>query len=330
MSFEYKQTRVLAKSEKSIDDTLSEILGHKFLEYREKWHKVNNSKLRTPFPLYLVIEQRFKCNLKCPMCILAYPDSVSFDTDSSYMSDELFMKIMAEAKKYNCPSISMNNTEEPLLGKGKAIERINVAKENGFIDIMMNTNGVLLNEKISNDIIDSGLTRLLIGFDGNSKETYEKVRVGADYDQVKANIEKFLSIRKKRNSKLPLVRLSFVVTEINKHEVVEFYDYWKSKVDYIAFQDYIEPPVENPDMLKLENNIENESFDCDEPWNRLTIRANGDVLPCCSFWGYYLPINNVFKDSIYNIWNGGEINNLRDSFTKQQLNDTCKKCLKGC
>jgi radical SAM protein with 4Fe4S-binding SPASM domain len=224
----------------------------------------------------------------------------------------------------------MNNTEEPLLGKGKAIDRIKAAKDHGFIDIMMNTNGVLLNEKISNDIIDSGLTRLLIGFDGNSKETYEKVRVGANYDQVKANIEKFLSIRKKRNSKLPLVRLSFVVTEVNKHEVVDFYEYWKDKVDYVAFQDYIVPPVENPDLLTLENNIKNESFDCDEPWNRLTIRANGDVLPCCSFWGYYLPINNVFKDSIYNIWNGGEINNLRDSFVTQQLNDTCKKCLNGC
>lgn len=330
MSFEYKQTRVLAKSEKSIDDTLCEILGSDFLEYRKRWHEVNKDKLLTNFPLYLVIEQRFKCNLKCPMCILSYPDTVSFDTDSSYMADDIFMKIMVEAKKYNCPSISMNNTEEPLLGKGKAIERIKIAKQHGFIDIMMNTNGVLLNEKISNDIIDSGLTRLLIGFDGFSKETYEKVRVGADYDQVKANIENFLKIRKKRKSKLPLVRLSFVVTDINKHEVVDFYEYWKNKVDYVAFQDYIEPPVESPDIIKVENNLENNEYDCDEPWNRLTIRANGDVLPCCSFWGYYLPINNILKTSIYDIWNGNEIESLRESFETQRLNETCQKCLKGC
>tara|TARA_B100001175_G_scaffold313610_1_gene321499 strand:- start:1547 stop:2533 length:987 start_codon:yes stop_codon:yes gene_type:complete len=328
MSYEYEKNRVLAKSEKNIDDTLGKIIGDNFVDYRKKWNEVNNKRNISEFPLYLVLEQRFKCNLKCPMCVISYPEKVSFDTDSSSMPDELFMKIMKEAQQYQCPSISMNNTEEPLLGKQKAIERIKIAKEHGFIDIMMNTNGVLLNEKISNDLIDSGLTRFLIGFDGHSKTTYEKVRVGANYHQVKANIEEFLKIKKERSAKLPIVRLSFVVNDINKHEVVDFYEYWKDKVDYVAFQEYYEPPVEGP--LIINNLTINKDADCDEPWNRMTIRANGDVLPCCSFWGYYLPIGNLNQSSIYEIWHGKEMNKLRSQFINKDLNEICKKCLNAC
>ena len=328
MSYEYEKNRVLARSENNIDVTLGEIIGSSFIDYRKKWHEINEKKNISEFPLYLVLEQRFKCNLKCPMCVISYPEKVSFDTDSSSMSDELFIKIMKEAERNNCPSISMNNTEEPLLGKGQAIERIKIAKEHGFIDIMMNTNGVLLDDKISNDLIDSGLTRLLIGFDGYSKTTYEKIRVGANYEHVKSNIEQFLAIKKKRNSKLPIVRISFVVNDINKHEVVDFYEYWKDKVEYVAFQEYYEPPVETP---LIKNNLtKNTSVDCDEPWNRMTIRANGDVLPCCSFWGYYLPIGNVNENSMYDIWHGKEMNKLRNQFINKDLNDKCKKCLNAC
>ena len=112
MSYEYEKNRVIAKSEKNIDETLGEIIGSTFIDYRKKWNEINNTKNISKFPLYLVLEQRFKCNLKCPMCVISYPEKVSFDTDSSSMSDELFMQIMREANEYNCPSISMNNKHE--------------------------------------------------------------------------------------------------------------------------------------------------------------------------------------------------------------------------
>jgi len=328
MSYEYTtNNRVFSKSENNIDDVLGEIVGDKFVDYRRRWDYVNDNRVVTDFPLYIVLEQRFKCNLKCPMCILSYPDKVTFDTSSIYMSDRLFLRVMTEAREYGCPSISMNNTEEPLLGKDKAIERIRIAKKYGFVDIMMNTNGVLLNERVSESIIDSGLTRLLIGFDGNSKETYEKIRVGASYEKVKSNIERFLHLRKKKGSKLPIVRLSFVVNELNQHEVDEFYEYWKDKVDYVAFQDYVRPPVETPDIMS--QRCKGIDQICDQPWNRVTVRANGEVLPCCSFWGYYLNVGNVNSKSIYDIWNGAKIDMIRSSFESNSPNDICNKCM-GC
>ena len=54
MSYEYEKNRVLAKSEKNIDDTLGKIIGDNFVDYRKKWNEVNNKRNISEFPLYLV------------------------------------------------------------------------------------------------------------------------------------------------------------------------------------------------------------------------------------------------------------------------------------
>lgn len=334
MSFEYStnNNRVRAVSEKDINKYLSEIVGEKFFKYRQKWDEVHHHRMVSDFPLYLLLEQQYKCNLKCPMCIIAYPERYDFNTNESFMKDELFYKILSEAENNYCPSISMNNTEEPLLNK-KCIERIDAAKEHGFIDIMMNTNATLLNDEWSEKLIDSGLTRLLIGFDGNSKETYEQIRVGklGNYEKVKNNIETFLNIKKKKKAILPVVRLSFVITDINKHEINDYYNYWMNKVDYIAFQEYVPPPVENPNE-KLKKQItkhkKNKVYDCDQPYSRLSIRADGEVNPCCTFWGYYLEVGNVNESSIRAIWKSKNMEKIRKSFENNtDISEVCKSCL---
>ncbi|MCW8850003.1 MAG: hypothetical protein OQJ81_08525, partial [Melioribacteraceae bacterium] len=45
-------------------------------------------------------------------------------------------------------------------------------------------------------------------------------------EKIKNNILNFIKKKEELNSKLPLVRTSFLVTDINKHEVNEFIDYW--------------------------------------------------------------------------------------------------------
>ena len=96
------------------------------------------------------------------------------------------------------PSVGMNQTNEPLLDK-KMFERLDkICSLDSVVDIMMNTNGTLLNAENSLNILDSGLTKLLIGFDAFTKETYEKVRRGACYEQVMQNILTFLELKKRK------------------------------------------------------------------------------------------------------------------------------------
>ena len=79
------------------------------------------------------------------------------------------------------------------------------------------------------------MTRIQISIDAITKDTYDKVRPGGNYDKIIKNIEEFLSIKKDLNVQLPLVRVNFVKTSINHHELQKFLDFWKDKVDMIEF-----------------------------------------------------------------------------------------------
>lgn len=324
MIFEYttNRDRVKALASRDINTYLAEVIGPKFAEYRKKWDQANQTRRVTDFPLYLVLEQQFKCNLHCPMCLHGQPEKDLYKPASTFMADDLFFKVMAEAKNFSCPSISMNNTEEPLLNK-KWLARIEAAREYGFIDIMMNTNATLLTEEVAEAIIGSGLTRLLIGLDAVRPETYQKIRVGADFEKVVGNLTKFLEIREKKRSLLPVVRLSFVVTEVNRAEKDEFVRRWVDRVDYLAIQEYIPVPLDRGHSGSPRQRV----FDCDQPWNRLTVRPDGQVLPCCSWWGYQMPLGNAWQDSLYDLWHSEKMNQIRRGFQTQDPHPVCRTCL---
>ena len=75
---------------------------------------------------------------------------------------------------------------------------------------MLNNNGSALTPKRSQQILDSGLTRIRFSLDAFTPETYAKVRVGSIHlDRVIKKIENFLELREKGNYKLPIVGVSF-------------------------------------------------------------------------------------------------------------------------
>ena len=185
-------------SEEDVNDKLASMLGERFVEYRKKWDLVNKFELQTEFPLYLEVELNQICNLRCPMCSITVPEAREKYINDKHMSWETYQKIILEAEKYECPSLNPQGVNEPLLDQDLE-NYIKFAKNHGFIDIMMNTNATLLSEERSRKILESGLTRLRFSLDAATKETFEKIRVGANYDSVMKNIERFIKITNKIN-----------------------------------------------------------------------------------------------------------------------------------
>ena len=75
--------------------------------------------------------------------------------------------------------------------------KLNQFQIDSVVDIHMNTNAVLLNKLNKEKILNSNLTRLLLGFDGYSKDVFEKVRDRAKYDKIFNNIINFIELKKK-------------------------------------------------------------------------------------------------------------------------------------
>jgi molybdenum cofactor biosynthesis enzyme MoaA len=65
---------------------------------------------------------------------------------------------------------------------------IKYAKQAGIIDIYLSTNGSLLDEKNSKLLIESGLMRLQVSIDAHTEETFNKMRQGGNFEQIKKYI----------------------------------------------------------------------------------------------------------------------------------------------
>ena len=74
-----------------------------------------------------------------------------------------------------------------------------------FLEIKLNTNGILLSDDISRCILKNEVTDLITPIDSYEKENYEKIRRKARVDKVIANIERFMEIREKNFQTTELV-----------------------------------------------------------------------------------------------------------------------------
>lgn len=318
--------------EKEANELLCELLGEKFREYRRQWELASRCELLTEIPLYLCLEYNYVCNLRCVHCIQGHEDLRAEYAYEGQMDMDLYRRIIDEASDYGAPSMSPNNINEPLLARD-IIERIEYASRKGFIDISMQTNALPMTQRISERLLDSGLTRLHVSMDAFTKETYSKVRLDSNFDKVMANVDKFLELRAQRNRKLPLLRMSFVRISQNEHEIPAFIEYWRQRADYIAIQEFASPApgraVFEPMFAGTRTFVSD--FRCPQPWQRVTIQGDGSVQPCCSHFSRELTVGNVKETSLHAIWHSPIMNRYREMHKEGRYRDnaTCFKCVTG-
>ena len=321
-------------SEGDINSKLASIIGKKFETYREKWDAVNRFELETDFPLFLQLETNQICNLLCPSCPIGQPEAYTKYISSEKMDWELYQKIILEGEKYDCPSMEPQGTNEPFLDQNLE-NYIRFAADHGFIDIMLNTNGTILSEERARKILKSGITRLRFSLDAATKETYEKVRLGAKYDVTMKNIERFLEIKKQEKFELPMVGVNFCKTKFNEHEEDKFIEKWIDKVDFFVIQDFQPPDLDTnytaflPSRSTLRESIQESGYNCQQPWQRVLVRSNGEVCPCCAFFSTELSLGNMKDHNLHELWNSKEMHELRSMHKLGNYGDNpwCKKCV---
>lgn len=319
------------KSEDEIVEELKALCGGDFVAYRNKWDQVNRFELETEFPLFLHVEPNYHCNFRCPMCTQGVPELKAKFGYSERLNTADIAKIIDQARLAGCPSISFQGDNEPFLIK-EIPEWFRMAKEAGFLDIMVNTNGSAMTERLAARVVESGLTRIRFSLDAVTEETYRKIRIGGDFTKVYRNIENFVAVRARMGSQLPKVGVNFVKMAVNEHEVGPFKEYWSSKVDYVVIQDFMTPDIEGDfSGLDVAQRAAVPEFRCQQPWQRLYIRGNGDVTPCCAMFSSYLKLGNVHQHSLAELWKSQEAAALRRLHAegKYRENPICLKCSKN-
>lgn len=283
-------------------------------EYRKMWKAQKD----VGYPLYVVLEQFFKCNFRCKMCAFGNDEQYKLLNHGQRLNKGEVKWVIDQLADLGTPSLALNAHNEPLMDNDLP-EYVKYARDR-IIDVFFSTNGSLLTEETSHRLIDAGLTQIRFSLDAFYPETYKRIRY-YDLKKVEENIFNFLRIR---GSKVfPIVRVSFLEMEINRFEWEDFRKYWGHFVDLVSLQRYT--PLSDdlslvPERRAFKNTI------CTNPQVMLYIRGNGDVYPCC-FVEYGEKIGNIKDQSIKEIWdNGKEIRRLLNNSNYDKL-PKCKKCM---
>jgi len=304
-----------------IHQLLKERHGLRYVQYREIWSRASPGWI-PPFPPHIDFELIDKCNQSCIMCArnTKLHQNIEYSINTKTVLDtKLFKKIILEGKTKGLFSLNFGAFAEPLVHP-QCLELVKFGHDNGIVDSRIITNALLLAKYIP-EIFNSGLTQLYISLDANTETTYQKIR-GKGFSKVLENITQFLGEKTKRNSFLPIVRVSFVDMEENRHEKNEFLEFWKDKVDFVDIQTY------QNENIKIGSNISTaKKFDCDSPFGRISVLSNGDVIPCCAFYGRSLVIGNASHETIESIWCGKKMQNIRSNLLNGRITicETCQR-----
>lgn len=231
-------------------------------------------------PYLFVFEVTNVCNLKCPFCLTG--KGVSGGRAVRHVSFDEARKIIDQVGDY-IYLVQLYTWGEPLLNKD--IWRIIEYAKSKNIYVMLSTNATLMHTANNKRLLDSGIDYLMVAIDGASKETYEKYRIGSNFDLVYANVKELISMKKSIQSSTPFLEWQFIVFKHNEHEVEkmerEAYELGINKftplpayvedVSWLPANDKYKVKAFNPERIQ----------NCDRPWTHLNVRADGGVASCC-------------------------------------------------
>jgi radical SAM protein with 4Fe4S-binding SPASM domain len=293
----------------------------KYRLYRLKWDYYQKFGIVSSFPFHVDIETTDACNLRCIMCVhgtTGVKNTGMIDTDFA----KALIDQMASQGAY---SVKFNWRGEPALHKG-LVFLVKYASQKGLIDVQFNTNGLPYSEGKIEELIEAGLDRIIFSMDGATKETYESIRVGADYDKLIYNVKTFHQLRKKMNRTKPHIRIQMIKMKTNKDEVKQFIEMWKPFVDEIQINEVTDRG--QGDTLNVGDRVAVGRRRCPQPWQRMVVSWDGKVMPCCGDWNMKWIIGDAKKESLKAIWKGEKMSRLRRLIKDLKLNqfEPCKNC----
>jgi radical SAM protein with 4Fe4S-binding SPASM domain len=319
------------KNEEWAENVLAATLGAPYVSYREQWARAGSRSWVPRFPLYIQFELSGRCNLQCHTCIHGIPAIArKYPVSHAPLPIGMYESIIDEAAEFKCPSIAFHNNDEPLLLPDLE-KRISMARSRGFIDIILVTNATLLSPNRSESLLDAGITKINFSVDACNREMYLKTR-GVDlFGDVVRNIETFRDARERRHSPLPIMTASAVQSSLLTGKLSTFEAFWNDKVDLVKIQGFQLIKGHTEHLTPLGGEIIDPPF-CNGPWRQVTIRANGEVLPCCSFYGTSLVISNTNDYSVSDIWNSQPMTKLRQLLLSRTLPNRhpCHDCMSTC
>ena len=277
------------------------------------------------------------CNFKCNYCFQATDKGVR-DPKMLEFSDfqiiiEQIQKLLSNGND-KLKIIRFIGNGEPFLNKNIA-KMVKYASQKKLADrYEITTNASLLTHELTDELVNSGLTRLIVSIQGVTEEKYKEVcKYNIDLSKLINELTYFYN-QSRGNCKLMIktVNLSVELAEEKK----KFFDIFEEISDEISIENVMDAceDIDYTTLLTEEEQEETrygtelkEKKCCDSLFMNMNIHANGDVDVCgCIYPPLF--IGNVYKTSLDELWNGSyhkEIMIKHLTGKRDEIN-VCSKC----
>lgn len=195
------------------------------------------------------------------------------------------------------------------------------------------TNGSLLTHRMTDKLIASGLSRLVVSIQGTSKEKYRAISgVTLDFDELFGNLRYFYQHKDKTQVYIKVVDCALE----NKEDEQKFLTAFGDICDTIAIEHAvpIHSGVNFDEVLK--HNVKpvtqfglpvSEVHICPQPFFTMQINPDGKVVPCYSF-EYPGIMGDCNNQAVNEIWKGREFQRFRRTMLdgSKQVCSECANC----
>lgn len=276
------------------------------------------------FPPMVVVKITNTCDLECVHC----PYSVISKQKHykpTHMTWKLYRKIVEEVASYKNVIFRLLCDGEPLMHPRFA-DMIRLAKQKGIGPVNFITNGVRLNEALTEVVLESGVDVVEISLDALTQETYEKIRKGSSYKRVMDNVHRFIEKRNKMAAKTRIM-VSIIDQPEAAAELEAFKKYWEGKADKVITRIYTSiGGLVDDKKMKIDHS--GNRWPCPLLWRRFFINSNGTAEFCVEDWYSETAVGDVNKSSIKEIWSSPAYEKVRQAHLSGKFYEVpyCNQC----
>ncbi len=316
--------------------TFEEKLRRKARYYRQqalqpiRWLAYETGQTKyVPPPDRMYIESTNICNLNCIMCPTGLKQ---IKRPMGYMDFDVFKQIVDEMAPW-VRATTLHIWGEPLLHK-RIYDMVAYCRKKG-LRAEISTNATLLTEDKAKRLLDAGLDAIYLSIDGLRPETYENIRVKADFERTNANIRRFVEL-KVEGGYHTYVNIQIIQMKQTLDEVREFIQAWSipgvDRINVKPFDSWADQIEEITALRPKEVQLPQKRWACPNLWYHVHIYWDGSIAMCDRDFNLAYPLGNVIdpdgKVRVMKNWNGPLMQELRRRHLENDLDDVvpCNTC----
>ena len=291
-------------------------------------------------PFSLSIEPTTACNLGCPEC----PSGLKKFTRPTGKMDLLFHRAVLKSVGKQVFYINYYFQGEPFLHP-QFLDLIKEAKKQK-IYTSTSTNAHFIDQVKADEIVHSGLDRLIISIDGMTQETYKNYRVNGKLSKVIEATKCLIASKNKLKSSTPHLIFQFLAVRQNEHEVPAVFKLAKEigieevRIKTAQLYDYkngntLMPENDEFSRYKLTSNgiyvLKYKTGNhCWRMWSSSVLTWDGKVVPCCFDKDAQHVLGSVIENDFHLIWKSEKYHSFRRSILNNRNGiEICQNCSEG-